>query len=200
MPRAAQSSDDVSSLKPAVFYILLALAAGDSYGYAVMQTVREVSAGRVPCAPAPSTDTWPGSSIRGLVGESSPRRPATIAGAALLSTHRLGQRALDEDGAAHLTGGRIDQDPPARAKEARVMRLLTAYSCMAYPREIRERLARGCVYAFEAGLRGAAARGLARISRSGRSRWSKPRATAWPNVSSDGQPLMDERIEACRRC
>jgi DNA-binding PadR family transcriptional regulator len=35
-------------LKPAAFQILLALAAGDSYGYAIMQTVREQSGGRVP--------------------------------------------------------------------------------------------------------------------------------------------------------
>lgn len=36
------------ALKPAVFHILLALAEGDSHGYAIMQTVREQSAGRVP--------------------------------------------------------------------------------------------------------------------------------------------------------
>jgi DNA-binding PadR family transcriptional regulator len=35
-------------LKPAVFYILLALADGDSHGYAVMQAVRDRSGGRVP--------------------------------------------------------------------------------------------------------------------------------------------------------
>lgn len=35
-------------LKPAVFHILLALADGDSHGYAVMQAVREQSGGRVP--------------------------------------------------------------------------------------------------------------------------------------------------------
>lgn len=36
------------ALKPAAFHILLALSEGDSHGYAVMQTVREQSAGRVP--------------------------------------------------------------------------------------------------------------------------------------------------------
>jgi DNA-binding PadR family transcriptional regulator len=36
------------ALKPAVFHILLALAEGDCHGYAIMQTVREQSAGRVP--------------------------------------------------------------------------------------------------------------------------------------------------------
>ncbi len=35
-------------LPPAVFHILLALADRDSHGYAVMQTVREQSGGRVP--------------------------------------------------------------------------------------------------------------------------------------------------------
>jgi DNA-binding PadR family transcriptional regulator len=35
-------------LKPAVFYILLALAERDSHGYAVMQGVREHSAGQIP--------------------------------------------------------------------------------------------------------------------------------------------------------
>jgi DNA-binding PadR family transcriptional regulator len=35
-------------LKPAVFHILLALADGDNYGYALMQAVRDSSGGRVP--------------------------------------------------------------------------------------------------------------------------------------------------------
>ena len=40
---------DISApLKPAVFYILLALADRDSHGYAVMQTVRERSGGLIP--------------------------------------------------------------------------------------------------------------------------------------------------------
>lgn len=37
-----------TALKPAVFHILLALAEGDRHGYAIMQAVREQSAGRVP--------------------------------------------------------------------------------------------------------------------------------------------------------
>jgi DNA-binding PadR family transcriptional regulator len=36
-----------ASLKPAVFHILLALASHESHGYAIMQTVREQSGGRV---------------------------------------------------------------------------------------------------------------------------------------------------------
>jgi DNA-binding PadR family transcriptional regulator len=40
---------DISTpLKPAAFHVLLALAAGDSYGYAIMQAVRDQSGGRVP--------------------------------------------------------------------------------------------------------------------------------------------------------
>jgi DNA-binding PadR family transcriptional regulator len=38
-------------LKPAVFHILLALAARDNYGYAVMQAVRRASDGHVPLSP-----------------------------------------------------------------------------------------------------------------------------------------------------
>ena len=39
-------------VKPAVFHILLALAERDLHGYAVMQTAREQSGGRVPLNPA----------------------------------------------------------------------------------------------------------------------------------------------------
>jgi len=37
-----------SPMKPAVFYILLALAEHDSHGYAIMQAVRDRSSGTVP--------------------------------------------------------------------------------------------------------------------------------------------------------
>jgi DNA-binding PadR family transcriptional regulator len=37
-----------AAMKPAIFYILLTLAGADSYGYAIMQAVREQSNGRVP--------------------------------------------------------------------------------------------------------------------------------------------------------
>lgn len=40
--------DMLPTLKPAAFHILLALAEHDSHGYAVMQTVRQQSGGRVP--------------------------------------------------------------------------------------------------------------------------------------------------------
>jgi DNA-binding PadR family transcriptional regulator len=43
------SNMDMSvDLKPAAFHILLALAEKDAHGYAVMQAVREQSAGRIP--------------------------------------------------------------------------------------------------------------------------------------------------------
>ena len=41
-------SPDSPPLKPAVFHILLALADQDRHGYAIMQAVREQSAGQVP--------------------------------------------------------------------------------------------------------------------------------------------------------
>jgi DNA-binding PadR family transcriptional regulator len=41
-------TDIFAPLKPALFHILLALADGDSYGYAIMQAVREQSGGQVP--------------------------------------------------------------------------------------------------------------------------------------------------------
>lgn len=49
MARAQRESGNGTAkpLKPAVFYILLALAGGDNYGYAVMQAVREASQGQV---------------------------------------------------------------------------------------------------------------------------------------------------------
>ena len=41
---------DISTapLKPAVFHVLLALAEGENYGYAIMQAVRQQSGGAVP--------------------------------------------------------------------------------------------------------------------------------------------------------
>jgi PadR family transcriptional regulator PadR len=48
MPAAAADPLAGGPLKPAVFYILLALAERESHGYAVMQAVRERSAGQVP--------------------------------------------------------------------------------------------------------------------------------------------------------
>jgi len=49
MPRTPREAEHTSTkpLKPAVFYILLALAAGENYGYAIMQAVRDASQGQV---------------------------------------------------------------------------------------------------------------------------------------------------------
>jgi DNA-binding PadR family transcriptional regulator len=69
--------DLAAPLKPAVFYILLALAERESHGYAVMQTVRERSAGQVPLRTG-SFYRHLGTLIdAGLVDE-APRRPAGV--------------------------------------------------------------------------------------------------------------------------
>src|SRR3954471_4843382 len=68
------SNDSVPPLKPAVFYILLALGAGDSYGYAVMQSVRDASQGRVPLRTGSFYRHLARLIDEGLVAESSPRR------------------------------------------------------------------------------------------------------------------------------
>lgn len=61
-------------LKPAVFYILLALAAGDNYGYAVMQLVRRTSDGSVPLSPGSFYRHLASLMDDGLVVEVSSRR------------------------------------------------------------------------------------------------------------------------------
>jgi DNA-binding PadR family transcriptional regulator len=61
-------------LKPAVFYILLALAERDSHGYAVMQAVRERSAGQVPLRTGSFYRHLAALIDEGLVAE-SPDRP-----------------------------------------------------------------------------------------------------------------------------
>ena len=62
-------------LAPAVFHILLALAAGDSHGYAIMQAVREQSRGRVPLRTGSFYRHLARLLDDGLVAE-APRRPA----------------------------------------------------------------------------------------------------------------------------
>ena len=49
--RRASDTSSSKPLKPAVFHILLALAARDNYGYAVMQAVRRASDGHVTLSP-----------------------------------------------------------------------------------------------------------------------------------------------------
>jgi DNA-binding PadR family transcriptional regulator len=68
---------DISGpLKPAAFHILLALAAGDSYGYAIMQAVREQSAGRVPLQTGSFYRHLGKLVDAGLVGDAPPPRAA----------------------------------------------------------------------------------------------------------------------------
>lgn len=61
-------------LKPAAFHILLALLEGDSHGYAIMQTVREQSAGRVPLQTGSFYRHLTGLIDQGLVAEAPPPR------------------------------------------------------------------------------------------------------------------------------
>jgi DNA-binding PadR family transcriptional regulator len=49
--RRAPDKSSSKPLKPAIFHILLALAARDNYGYGVMQAVRRASDGHVPLSP-----------------------------------------------------------------------------------------------------------------------------------------------------
>jgi DNA-binding PadR family transcriptional regulator len=62
-------------LKPAVFYILLALAERDSHGYAVMQAVRERSAGQIPLRTGSFYRHLSRLIDAGLVAESATRPP-----------------------------------------------------------------------------------------------------------------------------
>lgn len=63
-------------LKPAALYILLALAARDLHGYAVMQAVRDLSGGRVPLQTGSFYRHLSQLIEAGLVGEVGRRRPA----------------------------------------------------------------------------------------------------------------------------
>lgn len=64
------------SLKPAAFHVLLALADGDSHGYAIMQAVREQSGGRVPLQTGSFYRHLSTLIAQGLVAEApSPRTP-----------------------------------------------------------------------------------------------------------------------------
>ena len=72
--RRAKEASSTAPLKPAVFHILLALAAGDNYGYAVMQSVRRTSDGRVPLSPGSFYRHLAKLMNDGLVAELSQRR------------------------------------------------------------------------------------------------------------------------------
>ncbi len=65
-----------TSLKPAAFHILLALAEGECHGYAIMQAVREQSGGRVPLQTGSFYRHLSTLITQGLVAETAgPRRP-----------------------------------------------------------------------------------------------------------------------------
>ena len=61
-------------LKLAVFHILLALAGGDNYGYALMQAVRDSSDGHVPLSPGSFYRHLAKLMDEGLVAEAAARR------------------------------------------------------------------------------------------------------------------------------
>ncbi len=72
--RRAPDTTTTKPLKPAVFHILLALAARDNYGYALMQAVREASDGHVPLSPGSFYRHLAKLMDDGLVVEAAPRR------------------------------------------------------------------------------------------------------------------------------
>ena len=76
MPAHRRPTDTTTSkpLKAAVFHILLALAARDNYGYALMQAVREASDGHVPLSPGSFYRHLAKLIDDGLVIEAAPRR------------------------------------------------------------------------------------------------------------------------------
>ena len=72
--RRAPETATAKPLKPAVFYILLALAERDNYGYALMQAVRDASDGHVPLSPGSFYRHLAKLMDDGLVVEAAPRR------------------------------------------------------------------------------------------------------------------------------
>jgi DNA-binding PadR family transcriptional regulator len=100
MPRDRTGSTPESSppLKPAVFHILLALAPGDNYGYALMQTIREASQGRVPLRTGSFYRHLARLIDQGLVAESTPRRAGDDPRrGAYYRLTASGQRALNDE-------------------------------------------------------------------------------------------------------
>jgi DNA-binding PadR family transcriptional regulator len=100
MPRERTGSTPASSppLKPAVFYILLALAPGDNYGYALMQAIREASQGRVPLRTGSFYRHLARLIDQGLVAESTPRRAGDDPRrGAYYRLTASGQRALNDE-------------------------------------------------------------------------------------------------------
>lgn len=88
----------IATLKPAVFHILLALAEGDSHGYAIMQTVREQSGGRVPLQTGSFYRHLSGLIDAGLVAEApAPRQPEDPRRGTHYRLTPLGREALERE-------------------------------------------------------------------------------------------------------
>jgi len=73
-----QRIDDHLPLNPPVFHILLALAEGESHGYAIMQEVRERSGGKINLGPGTLYYSIKRMVTNGLIEESD-ERPAAEA-------------------------------------------------------------------------------------------------------------------------
>ena len=72
--RRTHEATSTKPLKPAIFHMLLALAARDNYGYAVMQAVRRASDGHVALSPGSFYRHLAKLIDEGLVVEVSQRR------------------------------------------------------------------------------------------------------------------------------
>lgn len=84
-------------LKPAVFHILLALASRDCHGYAIMQAVREQSAGRVPLQTGSFYRHLANLIDDGLVEESTRRRPEDPRRGTQYRLTPLGRQILEQE-------------------------------------------------------------------------------------------------------
>lgn len=89
--------DMLPPLKPAALYILLALKARDMHGYAVMQVVRELSAGRVPLQTGSFYRHLALLIDAGLVAEVTGRRPADPRRGTDYRLTPRGRQALDTE-------------------------------------------------------------------------------------------------------
>ena len=73
MAEAAQRPESFLPLTPAVFHILLALADGEKYGYAIMQEVEDMTGGSVQMGPGTLYGSIKRMLAAGLIEESDDR-------------------------------------------------------------------------------------------------------------------------------
>ena len=78
MKRVSQSVDSFLPLTPAVFSILLALAAGEKHGYAIMQEIAASSAGSLRLGPGTLYRSIKQLLAGGLIEESGDRPDASL--------------------------------------------------------------------------------------------------------------------------